>query len=89
MRLSTLPVSYKEQFPAIKKEMKCRLIALPNRKEEMLGTSLLESAKNKLQELGEIYHNQVAANTEIVRLGRHHKRKRRPPRLYHMNYKDV
>jgi hypothetical protein len=36
-----------------------------------------------------VFDKQVAANTEIVRPGRHHKRKRRPPRLYHMNYKDV
>ena len=36
-----------------------------------------------------VFDRQVAANTEIVRPGRHHKRKRRPPRLYHMNYKDV
>lgn len=36
-----------------------------------------------------VFDKQVAANTEIVRPGRHHERKRRPPRLYHMNYKDV
>jgi hypothetical protein len=36
-----------------------------------------------------VFDKQVAANTEIVRPGRHEKRKRRPPRLYHMNYKDV
>jgi hypothetical protein len=36
-----------------------------------------------------VFDQQVAANTEIIRPGRHHKRKRRPPRLYHMNYKDV
>ena len=35
------------------------------------------------------FDKQVAANTEIIRPGRHEKRKRRPPRLYHMNYKDV
>lgn len=35
------------------------------------------------------FDRQLEANTEIVRPGRHHKRKRRPPRLYHMNYKDV
>jgi hypothetical protein len=186
--------SYKEHFPTMKKEIKCRLvkIALPNGKEEILGTSLLDSAKYKLKELGELYQirwgaeegyklykarvqveafsgktatavkqdiyakvmmmtlcaalafpieerviaestadkqkgkakrvkkinrtfaywstkciligmfikrtirlalavfdKQVAANTEIVRPGRRHKRKRRPPRLYHMNYKDV
>ncbi len=186
--------SYREQFPEIKKDVKCRLvkIALPNGDEEILGTSLLDSAKYKLQELGELYQirwgaeegykmykarvqvesfsgktataikqdiyakvmmmtlcaalafpieeriiaegnadkqkgrikhrrkinrtfaywstkciligmfikktirlaldvfdKQVAANTEIVLPGRHEKRKRRPPRLYHMNYKDV
>jgi len=36
-----------------------------------------------------VFDKQVAANTEIVRPGRHENRKRRPPRLYHMNYKDV
>ncbi len=36
-----------------------------------------------------VFDKQVAANTEIVRPGRHEKRKRRPPRLDHMNYKDV
>ena len=35
-----------------------------------------------------VFDKQVASNTEIVRPGRY-KRKRRPPRLYHMNYKDV
>ena len=37
----------------------------------------------------DVLDKQVAANTEIIRPGRHHKRKRRLPRLYHMNYKDV
>jgi hypothetical protein len=186
--------SYKEQFPSMKKEIKCRLvkITLPNGAEEILATSLLDSAKYKLPEIGELYQirwgteesykmykarvhveafsgktatavkqdiyakvmlmtlcaalafpieerviaesnadaqkgkvkyrrkinrtfaywstkyiligmfikktirlalavfdKQVAANTEIVRPGRHEKRKRRPPRLYHLNYKDV
>ncbi len=186
--------SFKEQFPSMKREIKCRLvkIALDNGEEEILGTSLLDAAKYKLTELGELYQirwgaeegykmykarvqveafsgktatavkqdiyakmmmmtlcaalafpieervvaesnaekkkgkikyrrkinrtfaywstkciligmfikrtirsalsvydRQVAANTEIVRPGRHQKRKRRPPRLYHMNYKDV
>lgn len=35
------------------------------------------------------FDRQVEANTEIVRPGRHHKRKKRPPRLYQMNYKDL
>jgi hypothetical protein len=186
--------SYKQQFPSMKKEIKCRLvkIALENGQDEILATSLLDTAKYKLPEIGELYQirwrteegykmykvrvqveafsgktttaikqdiyakammmtlcaalafpieerviaecsvgkrngkvkhgrkinrtfaywspkcivigmfikktrrsalsvfdRQVAANTEIVRPGRHHKRKRRPPRLYHMNYKDV
>jgi len=193
----TVPDKYydscQEQFPSMKKEVKCRLvkIALENGEEEILGTSLLDSAKYKLPELGELYHirwgteegykmfkarvqveafsgktatavkqdiyakvmmmtlcaalafpieekviaecnadkrngnikhrrkinrtfaywstkciligmfikrtvisscrfdKQVAANTEIVPPGRDEKRKRIPPRLYHMNYKDV
>jgi hypothetical protein len=36
-----------------------------------------------------VFHKQVAANPEIVRPGRREKRKRRPPKLFHMNYKDV
>jgi hypothetical protein len=32
---------------------------------------------------------QVQSNTEIVRPGRSSPRKKKPPRLYHMNYKDV
>lgn len=32
---------------------------------------------------------QVESNTEIHRPGRKSPRKKRPPRLYHMNYKDV
>jgi hypothetical protein len=31
----------------------------------------------------------VEANTEVVRPSRYHPRKKRPPRLYQMNYKDV
>jgi hypothetical protein len=36
-----------------------------------------------------VFDKQVEANTELVRPGRYHPRKIRPPRLYHMNYKDV
>jgi len=36
-----------------------------------------------------VFDKQVGANTEIVRPGRSNPRKKRPPRLYHMNYKDV
>jgi hypothetical protein len=34
-----------------------------------------------------VFDREGPANTEIVRPGRHYKRKRRPPRLYHMNCK--
>ena len=49
--------SYREEFPSMKKEIKCRLvkIRLENGEEEILGTSLLDTAKYKLQELGELY----------------------------------
>jgi hypothetical protein len=36
-----------------------------------------------------VFDNQVQANTEVVRPGRSNPRKKRPPRLYHMNYKDL
>lgn len=36
-----------------------------------------------------VFDSQTKANTEIVRPGRRNPRKKRPPRLYHMNYKDV
>lgn len=36
-----------------------------------------------------VFDNQVQSNTEIVRPGRSSPRKKKPPRLYHMNYKDV
>jgi len=36
-----------------------------------------------------VFDKEVQANTEIVRPGRSNTRKKRPPRLYHMNYKDV
>ena len=186
--------SFRQEFPTMKKEIKCRLvkIGLENGEDEILGTSLLDTAKYKLPELGELYQirwgteegykmfkarvqveafsgktatavkqdiyakvmmmtlcaalafpieekviaecnadkrkgnikhsrkinrtfaywstkciligmfikrtvrlalavfdKQVAANTEIVRPSRREKRKRRSPRLYHMNYKDV
>jgi uncharacterized protein YacL len=35
------------------------------------------------------FDREVESNTEIVRPGRHHPRKKKPPRYYHMNYKDV
>ncbi len=36
-----------------------------------------------------VFDRRVEANTEIVRPGRHNPRKKKPPRYYHMNYKDV
>ena len=36
-----------------------------------------------------VFDKQVEANTEIIRPGRSNPRKKKPPRLYHMNYKDV
>lgn len=36
-----------------------------------------------------VFDKQVEDNTEIVRPGRSNPRKKRPPRMYHMNYKDV
>jgi hypothetical protein len=36
-----------------------------------------------------VFDKQVEANTEAVRPGRYHPRKKRPPRLYQMIYKDL
>ena len=36
-----------------------------------------------------VFDKQVEANTEAVRPGRWHLRKKRPPRMYQMNYKDL
>jgi Transposase DDE domain len=36
-----------------------------------------------------VFDKQVAANTEVVRPGRYYPRKKRPARLYQMNYKDL
>ena len=36
-----------------------------------------------------VFDKQVEANTEVVRPGRSSPRKKKPPRLYHMNYKDL
>ena len=185
---------YRQQFPAMKKQVKCRLVKIKaeNGEEQILCTSLLDSAKYKHRDFGELYKlrwgieegykmykarvqieafsgktaiavkqdiyakammmtlcaalafpieekvikeykadtkaglvkhprkinrtfaywstkgiligvfikkmfkralsvfdEQVQTNTEIVRPGRSARRKKRPPRLYHMNYKDV
>ena len=49
--------SFAEQFPLMKREVKCTLvkIALENGEEEILATSLLDAAKYKLSEIGELY----------------------------------
>lgn len=185
---------YRQQFPAMKKTIKCRLVKIlaDNGEEQILCTSLLDSAKYKLKDFGELYRirwgieegfkmykarvqveafsgktatavkqdiyakvmmmtlcaalafpieervikeyntdtktgllkhprkinrtfaywttkgiligmfikkmfkralsvfdKQVEANTELVRPGRSNPRKKKPPRYYHMNYKDV
>jgi hypothetical protein len=36
-----------------------------------------------------VFDKQVQSNTEIIRPGRSSPRKKKPPRLYHMNYKDL
>jgi hypothetical protein len=49
--------SFKQEFPMMKKEVKCRLVktALENGAEEILGISLLDTVKYKLTEIGELY----------------------------------
>lgn len=45
--------------------------------------------KNKIKAALYSFDKQVEANTEIDRPGRKSPRKKRPPRIYHMNYKDL
>jgi hypothetical protein len=45
--------------------------------------------KNKIKSALTVFDNQVEANTEVIRPGRKNPRKKRQPRLYHMNYKDL
>ena len=45
--------------------------------------------KNKINAALSVFDKQVGANTEAHRPGRKSPRKKRPPRLYHMNYKDL
>ena len=49
---------YRQQFPSMRKTMKCRLVKVlaENGEEQILCTSLLDPVKYKLQELGELYH---------------------------------
>jgi hypothetical protein len=45
--------------------------------------------KRLAQRALDAFDKNVGANTEAIRLGRHNPRKKKPPRYYHMNYKDV
>jgi hypothetical protein len=51
----------------------------------LIAIFLKQQIKNALS----FFDTQTKANTEIVRPGRSNLRKKKPPRLYHMNYKDV
>ncbi len=48
---------YRQQFPQMKKTIKCRLVKVKadNGEEQILCTSLLDSAKYKLNDFGELY----------------------------------
>ena len=48
---------YRQQFPSMKKKVKCRLVKVLSEdgKQQVLCTSLLDTAKYKLAELGELY----------------------------------
>lgn len=152
---------YKQQFPSIRKTVKCRLVKVlgDNGEQQVICTSLLEAFSGKtatavkqdiyakammmtmcaalafpieervIKEYKEdrkkgmvkhlrkinrtfaywsakgiligmfikrmvkralaVFDKQVEANTEIIRPGRSNPRKKKPPRLYHMNYKDL
>lgn len=54
-------------------------------KSTLIAMFLKQQIKNALS----FFDTQTKANTEIVRPGRSNLRKKKPPRLYHMNYKDV
>jgi hypothetical protein len=45
--------------------------------------------KNKIKDVLSVFDKQVEMNTEVHRPGRRSPRKKKPPRLYHMNYKDL
>jgi len=48
---------YRQQFPGMKKTVKCRMVKIKDERGEVqvLCTSLLDNAKYKLEELGELY----------------------------------
>ena len=45
--------------------------------------------KNKIKTALAVFDKQVESNTEVDRPGRKNPRKKKQPRLYHMNYKDL
>jgi hypothetical protein len=45
--------------------------------------------KKKIKQALAVFDKQVESNTELDRPGRKNPRKKRPPRLYHMTYKDL
>lgn len=53
------------------------------------GALIAMFIKQKVKEALSFFDTQSKANTEIIRPGRRSLRKKKPPRLYHMNYKDV
>lgn len=53
------------------------------------GTLIAMFLKQQIKNALSFFDTQTKANTEIVRPGRSNLRKKKPPRLYHMNYKDV
>jgi hypothetical protein len=62
-----------------------RTFAYWSTKSILIGMFIKKMFKRALS----VFDKQVAANTEIVRPGRRNLRKKKPPRLYHMSYKDV
>lgn len=78
-----------------KADKKARLVTHPRKinrtfaywstKSILIGMFIKKMFKRALS----VFDKQVAANTEIVRPGRRNLRKKKPPRLYHMSYKDV
>jgi len=53
-------------------------------------TTLIDTfIKKRIKAALAVFDKQVEANTEADRPGRKSPRKKRPPRLYHMNYKDL
>jgi hypothetical protein len=45
--------------------------------------------KRKIKAALDIFDNQVELNTEVHRTGRMSPGKKKPPRLYHVSYKDL